>query len=111
MLELTGVVLIQWITYHRSRMKILFWNIRGLGNVGRRKLLLELVNKHSFDCICLQETIKTSFRQRELEKLLAKKIWPGPGCHALDTQVVCLWAWIKIWLQLQLKMWAISTLF
>lgn len=35
------------------------WNIRGLGNAGRRKLLIELVNKHSFDCICLQETIRT----------------------------------------------------
>jgi len=49
-------------------MKILYWNIRGLGNTGRRKLLLELVNKHSFDCICLQETIKSSFRYRDLER-------------------------------------------
>lgn len=49
-------------------MKILFWNIRGLGNAGRRKLLVELVAKHAFDCICLQETIKSSFRQRELDR-------------------------------------------
>jgi exonuclease III len=49
-------------------MKILFWNVRGLENAGRRKLLIELVNKHGFDCICLQETIKSSFRQRELDR-------------------------------------------
>ena len=38
-----------------------------------RKLLLELVNKHSFDCICLQETIKSSFRNRELERFAGQK--------------------------------------
>jgi exonuclease III len=54
-------------------MKILFWNIKGLGNEGRRKLLVELIDKHSFDCICLQETIKSSFRQRELEMFDGQK--------------------------------------
>jgi len=54
-------------------MKILYWNIRGLGNAGRRKLLLELVNKHSFDFICLQETIKSSFRYRDLERFAGQK--------------------------------------
>lgn len=54
-------------------MKILFWNIRGLGNAGRRKLLVELVSKYAFDCICLQETTKTSFRQRELDRFAGQK--------------------------------------
>ena len=54
-------------------MKILYWNIKGLGNAGRRKVLLELVNKHSFDCICLQETIKSSFRYRDLERFAGQK--------------------------------------
>jgi len=49
-------------------MRILVWNIRGLGSAGRRKQLIELVNKFSFDCICLQETIKSSFRLRELDR-------------------------------------------
>lgn len=49
-------------------MKMLFWNIHGLGNEGRRKLLLELIAKHAFDCVCLQETIKTTFRQRKLDR-------------------------------------------
>lgn len=63
-------------------MRILFWNIRGLANAGRRKLLIELVNKHSFDCICLQETIKSSFRQRELERFAGQKdmFWSWLPC-------------------------------
>ena len=55
------------------KMKILFWNVRGLGNAGRRKLLLELLNKHSFDGICLQETIKSSFKKRELDRFAGQK--------------------------------------
>jgi len=47
-------------------MKILFWNIRGLGNAGRRRQLVELCKKHNFHFICLQETIKETFRSREL---------------------------------------------
>ena len=49
-------------------MKILFWNIRGLGAAGRRKLLVELLQKHEVCCNCLQETIKNSFKPRELER-------------------------------------------
>jgi exonuclease III len=54
-------------------MKILFWNIRGMGNVGRRKLLLELIAKNSFDCIYLQETIKSSFRKQELDRISGQR--------------------------------------
>jgi len=63
-------------------MKIPFWNVRGLGSAGRRKLLIELVNKHSFDCICLQETIKTTFKQRELDKFAGYKdmLWSWLPC-------------------------------
>lgn len=63
-------------------MKILFWNIRGLGNAGRRKLLVELISKFSFDCICLQETIKSSFRQRELDRFAGQKemFWSWLPC-------------------------------
>lgn len=70
-------------------MKILFWNIRGLGNAGRRKLLLELVNKYSFDCICLQETIKTGFKQRELDRFGGRKICIGLGFPILAILVDC----------------------
>ena len=63
-------------------MKTLFWNVRGLGSAGRRKLLIELVNKHSFDCIFLQETIKTTFKQRELDRFAGQKdmFWSWLPC-------------------------------
>jgi exonuclease III len=67
-------------------MKILFWNVRGLGNVGRRKLLVELINKHSFDCICLQEIIKSSLKQQELDMFAGQKdmfwSWLPCSCHS-----------------------------
>ena len=47
-------------------MKLLFWNIRGLGGAGRRKQLVELCKCHDLHFICLQETIKDSFRSREI---------------------------------------------
>ena len=50
-------------------MKILFWNIRGLGGVGRRRQLVELCQQQNPQFICLQETIKDSFRPRELDSL------------------------------------------
>jgi exonuclease III len=49
-------------------MKILFWNVRGLGNLARRKQLVDLISLQNFDCICLQETIKSSFKQVELDR-------------------------------------------
>jgi exonuclease III len=63
-------------------MKILFWNIIGLGGAGRRKMLIELVNKHNFDCICLQETIKSNFRQRDLDRFAGTKdmFWSWVPC-------------------------------
>jgi hypothetical protein len=43
---------------------------------------VELVNKFSFDCICLQETIKTSFRQSELGRFAGQKdmAWSWQPC-------------------------------
>lgn len=46
------------------------------------KLLLELAVKHSFDCIGLQETIKSSFRQRVLKRFAGQKdmFWSWLPC-------------------------------
>ena len=52
---------------------------------GRRNLLVELVNRHEFDCIYLQETIKSEFRRRELTGLLVENIWNG---HGYPVQVI-----------------------
>ena len=48
-------------------MKILFWNIRGLGGTGRRRQLVELCQQQNPHFVCFQETIKDSFRPRELD--------------------------------------------
>ena len=50
-------------------MKVLFWNIRGLGAVGRQRQLRELVFEHRIDIVCIQETIKNDFSDRELRGL------------------------------------------
>lgn len=50
-------------------MKILFWNLRGLGAPGRKKKLRELIFDHRLDVVCLQETIKQSFSEGELKTL------------------------------------------
>jgi exonuclease III len=42
-------------------MKILFWNIRGLGARGRRKQLKDIRTSHRVDAICLHDTIKSEF--------------------------------------------------
>lgn len=54
-------------------MNILFWNVRGLGNPGRRGQLTELMKKHRINLICLQETIRGSFREVELDSFCGGK--------------------------------------
>lgn len=51
-------------------MRLLFWNIRGLGNARRRRQLRELVFEQKVEIICLQETIKDSLTDKELKDLL-----------------------------------------
>lgn len=62
-----------------------------MGNAGRRRLLIELVNKHSFDCICLQETIRIELLldKENLRDVQARKRLFGHGYPALVTQVAC----------------------
>lgn len=47
----------------------LILNVRGLGNPGRRAQLRELVSSKRVDFVCLQETIKSSFSNKELNQL------------------------------------------
>jgi exonuclease III len=55
-------------------MKILFWNIRGMGKKARIRQLKELIAGERLDCVGLQETIKQQFTDAELESLA-----PGKG--------------------------------
>jgi exonuclease III len=67
-------------------MKILFWNIRGLGASGRRKQLGELRQTHRVDIVCLQETIKGDFTPGELVRLSEGARLSGCGLLLKDTQ-------------------------
>jgi exonuclease III len=51
-------------------MKILFWNIRGLGGAGRRWQFKDLMSFHHLEVICLQETIKRDFSDHMLKDLV-----------------------------------------
>lgn len=48
----------------RKKMKVLFWNVRGLGNKARKRQLKELVRDRGADIICLQDTKKMSFQDK-----------------------------------------------
>lgn len=50
-------------------MNILFWNIRGLGSKGRRAQLKRFLADHKITCVCISETIKQSFTNREVVAL------------------------------------------
>lgn len=47
-------------------MNILFWNIRGLGSKGRRSQLKNILQEHKVNCVCISETIKQNFTNREV---------------------------------------------
>lgn len=50
-------------------MKIIFWNIRGMGKLARLRQLKEMIGREKPDIIGLQETIKQHFKDGELEAL------------------------------------------
>jgi exonuclease III len=51
-------------------MKVLFWNVRGLGGRKRRGQLKELIGEHRVDVICVLETMKREFALSELRNLV-----------------------------------------
>lgn len=54
-------------------MKVLFWNIRGMGSHARKRQLKELLNNKEVDIVCLQETKKELFTERELNSFQGGK--------------------------------------
>jgi exonuclease III len=72
-------------------MKILFWNMRGFGALGRRKQLRELRHKYKVEMICLQETIKADFSTGELASISEGKkfewVWTAAQGHFGGTLV------------------------
>ncbi|XP_073360311.1 uncharacterized protein [Aegilops tauschii subsp. strangulata] len=50
-------------------MRTLFWNIRGFGQDGRRRQLIEYIRDEHIDIVAIQETMRTDFTLAELERL------------------------------------------
>ena len=48
-------------------MKVLFWNIKGLGRATRRRQLKELVCSERGDAVGIQETIKKKNQRERVE--------------------------------------------
>lgn len=50
-------------------MKILFWNIRGWGQEDRRRQIAEFIKQEHYDIVGIQETIKESLTEKELNHI------------------------------------------
>lgn len=50
-------------------MKIMFWNVRGLGTSHRRSFIKNHILSENLDVVAVQETIKQSFLDWELKEL------------------------------------------
>jgi exonuclease III len=67
-------------------MKIMFWNVRGLGKGFRRSLVKDHVIQEDLDVVALQETIKQNFDDIELKELSGNRdftwIWSSARGHS-----------------------------
>ena len=50
-------------------MKILMWNVRGLGKPARRRQVREHIFQEKIDVVGLQETVKGDFSDQDLQDL------------------------------------------
>jgi exonuclease III len=58
-------------------MRILFWNVRGVGKSHRKKLVANHVFLEDLDVVAIQETIKQDFTDGELKEMARNKamVW------------------------------------
>jgi exonuclease III len=60
-------------------MKVMIWNIRGMGKKTRVRQLKEMILREDVDIVGVQETIKKNFFTTELEGLAPGKVSLGTG--------------------------------
>lgn len=53
-------------------MKLMSWNVRGLGKSEKRRKLKEIIRVRKLDFVLLQETKKA-----EISELFVRSLWPG----------------------------------
>ena len=73
-------------------MIILSWNVRGLNNIPRQKVVHRLIDSHSPDVIFIQET-KLSVDELDScgPKLWPHGSWQGVGAQGSSGGLACLW--------------------
>ena len=67
-------------------MKILIWNIRGLGQKARIRQLRELIQKEQVEVVGIQETIKQDFSSSDLGRIESGGFSNGNGFLPMVTQ-------------------------
>lgn len=64
-------------------MRLLFWNVGGLGTTHRRKFIRNHILQDNIDVVLIQETIKSTFESSELREMEGIKefqwIWSPRG--------------------------------
>jgi exonuclease III len=61
-------------------MRLMFWNVRGLGMMHKRGLILKHILQEGLDLVAVQETIRQDFSDKELKDM--------GGCNSF------IWYWI-----------------
>jgi hypothetical protein len=54
-------------------MRGFFWNIRGMGKVGKKKSLIEMIAENDVNFVGIQETKQVEFSVNFLDNLAGKK--------------------------------------
>lgn len=56
-------------------MKCLFWNVKGLGNPAKRRMIADVIRTNKIDIICMVETKLTDFDPRILRSIALRKFY------------------------------------
>lgn len=54
-------------------MKILYWNVRGLGDVRKRGMIKDILKKIGPDMVVIQETKKENFDRKDVSSIWGSK--------------------------------------
>jgi hypothetical protein len=68
-------------------MRILFWNIRGLGKSRERNLVKDHIMLEDLDLVAIQEPLNKVLKTRNLKRCLKTKSFHGSGHQPRGTQV------------------------
>jgi hypothetical protein len=71
-------------------MRFMFSNIRGFGKLARRRQIREYLSEENMDGMGLQETMKESFSDRELQEISggAQFKWCWKGLHGHSSGIL-----------------------